>query len=199
MTQPLQPNAIGSIVPLLTGTGGGGGGGILAGDAVGPLLANTVVAIQNNPVTAGVPAVGDMFVWDGAAWTPTPGLSGGVSSAPGAWTVPAGAVVGDVIYASGAFVGALADASANATTPGIGVITAKPTAVTATVLYYGETPVGTYAGLAVGSEYFLSLVAGGIIVEGSAPTGTGEVLQRLGVAISLTQLLLMPDPTKVIL
>jgi hypothetical protein len=151
--QPLQPNAIGSVVPIFGGVGGGGGGG-------------------------------------GGT---------GIISLVGAWTVPVGSLVGQLIYVTGAFVGDLADASAPATTPVVGMIIVKPTPTTATVLYLGESPVGLLAGLAIGSEYFLSLVAGGIIIEGSAPIGVGEVVQRVGVAITATQLLFNPDPTKVIL
>jgi hypothetical protein len=150
--QPLQPNAIGSVVPIFGGAGGGGGGG-----------------------------------------------GTGIISLVGAWTVPAGSADGDLLYVTGDFIADLADASAPGTTPAMGMIIDKPTATTATVLYLGESPVGLLAGLSVGSEYFLSLVAGGIIIEGSAPIDVGEVVQRVGVAITGTQLLFNPDPTKVIL
>jgi hypothetical protein len=75
VTQPIQPNALGSVVPVFGG--GGGGGGILAGDVTGPIAANTVVAIQGVPVNAAAPNNGDVLEFDGAEWVPTPGGGGG--------------------------------------------------------------------------------------------------------------------------
>jgi hypothetical protein len=75
VTQPIQPNALGSVVPVFGG--GGGGGGILAGDVTGPIAANTVVAIQGTAVNAAAPNVGDVLEFDGAEWVPTPGGGGG--------------------------------------------------------------------------------------------------------------------------
>lgn len=62
-------------LPRVSGQGGGGAVGVLGGDVTGPAAANTVVAIQGSPVSAAAPAPGDVFVWSGAAWVPTPGIA----------------------------------------------------------------------------------------------------------------------------
>lgn len=179
-------------LPRITNPGlGGGGGGVLAGDVTGPLAANTVVAIQSNPVTPGVPALGEALIWDGLAWTPSllPG-GGAIVSSPGAWTVPVAVAVGDIVYVTGAFTADVADRTAPATMPAIGVVIAKPIATTATVLYYGEAPV--FVGLTPGAEYFVG-VAGAVETPGTSIAG--EVVQRVGVAANATTIVFTPDPT----
>ena len=190
MSQPLQPNAIGSIVPLLTGTGGGGGGGVLAGDAVGPLLANTVVAIQGTPVSAAAPALGDTLVFDGASWVPSPFGSNDVVSAPGAYTVPGAVAIGDIVFITGASTADVADRTAPGTMPAVGVVVGKPIATTATVLYAGEASV--FVGLTPGAEYWVGV--GGAIESPSAAVN-GEIVQRIGIAKDATTLIFTPDPT----
>ncbi len=118
-----------------------------------------------------------------------------VESAAGAWTVPMAAAVGDLVYVTGAFTADEADASSVATSPAIGVIIAKPTPVTATLSYFGETAV--FGGLTVGADYFLDTVAGGITT--TAPSTPGEVVQRVGVAINATTLLFDPEQPTVVL
>jgi len=46
-------------------------GDVLAGPGVG-LQTATVVGLQGNPVSSVAPTLGDLLVWDGAAWVPTP-------------------------------------------------------------------------------------------------------------------------------
>jgi hypothetical protein len=180
-------------LPRISGGGlGGSGGDTLAGDVTGPLLANTVEAIQGNPVSAAAPAVGDVFEWTGALWAPTPGAAAGSSliSAAGAYTVPGAVAVGDIVYSTGSFTADVADRTAPATMPAIGVVVAKPIATTATILYYGEAAV--FGGLTPGAEYFVG-VAGAVETPGT--NVSGEVVQRIGVAISATTILVTPDPT----
>lgn len=44
------------------------GGDTLAGDVTGPLLTNTVVALQNKPIPSGVIGFGNILVSNGASW-----------------------------------------------------------------------------------------------------------------------------------
>jgi len=132
-----------------------------------------------------------------AVWTAqaAAAAAAAIESTAGAWTVPIGAAVGDMLYATAAFTAALADNSGIGTAPVLGTIKAKPTGVTATVIYSGEAAV--FVGLTVAAEYFLG-TAGGIVTPAPvAPAGT--VVQRVGVAASATVLLFHPDPTEVVL
>ena len=73
-------------------TGGGGGGGpiTLTGDDVGASNANTVVKLQNRPISTAAPTSGQVLEWDGIAWTPATVSSGSVTLAGDA-TGPSGA------------------------------------------------------------------------------------------------------------
>lgn len=68
-----------------------GGTVTLAGDATGPSNANTVEAIQNQPVSALAPSAGEVLTWDGSQWEAAPSgavtLSGDVTGPSGANTV----------------------------------------------------------------------------------------------------------------
>lgn len=96
----------------------------------------------------------------------------------------------DTVYLSGFETVDQADASNLATCPVAGIVVAKPTATTATVLHTGE--VTGLSGLTTGSQYFLGAAPGA--TSPTAPTGAGQVVQNLGRAISTTKLLWMPSP-----
>lgn len=107
-----------------------------------------------------------------------------IASTPGDYTVPVGVAVGDVVYSTGANAAAQADQAGIATARGVlGVVTAKPTPGTATVLYAGEASV--FAGLTPGATYYLG-AAGAITTV--APVASGTVVRRVGVARNATTL-----------
>jgi len=146
-------------------------------------------------VAAGAPGAGEVLTWNGAAWAPaTPSGGAQITSAAGAWTVPAGAVVGDLIYGTGVFTGALADNSSGTTVPAIGVVIAKPAATTATLAYFGEA--ASFAGLTPGAVYYVGL-AGAVTL--APPVAAGSVVQQVGVAASATTMVFNPGPTEVVL
>ena len=68
-----------------------GGTVTLAGDATGPSNANTVEAIQNQPVSALAPSSGEVLTWDGSRWEAAPSgavtLAGDVTGPSGSNTV----------------------------------------------------------------------------------------------------------------
>lgn len=101
-----------------------------------------------------------------------------IVSAPGAYTVPAGVAVGDVVYVTGANAADQADNAAIGTARSVpGVVVAKPTPVTATVCYAGEAAV--YAGLTPGTTYYLGTTGA---ITTVAPVASGTVARRVGVA-----------------
>jgi hypothetical protein len=112
-----------------------------------------------------------------------------VSSASGQFTVPSAASVNDLVYSTGAFTADRADNSATTTAPGIGIVTAKPSSTTATLAYSGV--VGGFTGLTPGADLFIGTL-GAIIEAGALPTTPGSVVQKIGIAIDTTTLLLNP-------
>ena len=110
-----------------------------------------------------------------------------VQSDAGAFTVPIGVSVGDLVYLSGLDSADEADNSSSSTTPAAAIVIEKPTSTTATLLYLGES--STFSGLTSGSPYFLD-TAGGITL--TSPTTTGSVIQVVGIAINTTTLLFFP-------
>jgi hypothetical protein len=110
----------------------------------------------------------------------------------------AAVAVGDVIYYDGSGVAQRASAAAGGgqTIDGKCVVTAKPTATTATVIAEGQTP-SIFAGLTAGAEYFSSVTAVGGI-QTPAPTGAGQKVQRIGIALSASRLFVDVEPSVLI-
>lgn len=109
-------------------------------------------------------------------------LIGGVVTVPCPGTVS----VGDVVRVSGADLVDRADASAVATMPVVAFVSAKPTGTTATLWFAGALAV--FSGLTPGAEYFVD-VAAGAITTNVAGFVAGNVVQRVGVALNGTTLL----------
>ncbi len=116
-----------------------------------------------------------------------------VRSGVGAFTVPSGVAVGDIVRFTGANTAGVADNSAEATVPAIAVVIGKPTSTTATLLYFGEvTGVGVLTPTAI---YFLG-TAGGLTTV--APSAVGSVIQAVGQAIDASVLLFAPGAVTVL-
>jgi hypothetical protein len=105
----------------------------------------------------------------------------------GAFTVPAGVAVGDLVYSTGNYTADKADNVSGSTAPAIGMVIAKPTATTATVAYAGEIP--GFVGLTAGTQYFLG-TSGAMVVGAGVPTAPLSISQEIGTALNGTTLLL---------
>lgn len=107
----------------------------------------------------------------------------------GEFVVPSGAAVRDLVFISGSLAATLADNSSIATGPVVALILDKPTATTATLAFAGK--IGGFSGLTPGDELFVGS-AGGIVTPGSLPNSEGNYMQRIGVALNATSILLSP-------
>jgi hypothetical protein len=97
------------------------------------------------------------------------------------WTCASVVVVRNVVYQSGSGACTQARADAVATMPAIGLCISKPTATTCIIARSGE--VDGFAGLTPDSLYYVSdTLAGGITA--TAPSGSGNVVQKVGYAKS---------------
>jgi hypothetical protein len=97
--------------------------------------------------------------------------------------------VNDAVYLSGSNTVNRANASSPSTTPAIGFCVALVGATQCKVRT--EKKVGGFSGLTPAASVFLGLSAGAITQ--TAPTGVGEVVQELALAISATEILLRID------
>lgn len=107
----------------------------------------------------------------------------------GEFAVPSLAVVGDLVYSTGPYASAPADNGSALTGPANGIILAKPTSTSATLAFAGR--ITGFAGLTTGSVLFLG--GGGSIVTASGlPTSVGSAIQRIGIALSTTDVAFAP-------
>lgn len=79
-----------------------------------------------------------------------------------------------------------ADASVN-TKPAIGFVLANVTSPANATIYPISNKNTALSGLTVGAEYFLSTTPGGVTT--TAPSGSGNIVQRLGTAESATEMI----------
>lgn len=131
----------------------------------------------NAPITIGVTPLN--FISLGSS-TPIQ-----VTSYSGNYTCPGSVAIGDVVYLTGSLAVDKADNTLPATTPILGIVSEKPTLTTATIIYAGE--ISAYGGLVPNTSYFLG-VAGSI--TSTPPSTTGTVIQRVGIAVSNSTLIL---------
>ena len=116
-------------------------------------------------------------------------FSGGFAGATGIGTYacPVTVAVSDLVYLSAG--GTVDKASAaSPATAAMGVVLTKPTAFSAVVLF-GEGEASVFLGLTPTAQYYLSLVAGAVMI-GVAGLGAGNVVQRVGQAKSATTMIL---------
>lgn len=105
------------------------------------------------------------------------------------YACPSGATVGQAVYETGSdFTVALANATDLTKSPAIGIIGSKPTSTTCT-LTKGEVVTG--GTLTDGALYYLGTTDGG--VTATAPNSAGNVVQRIGRAVSTTKLFPLID------
>jgi len=110
-------------------------------------------------------------------------------SDPGEFTVPAGTVVGDLVYPSGNLAMTQADNSSVAT-QAVALIVEKPTSTTATLLFMGR--VKGFAGLSFADELFLGS-SGAFVTSSGLPTAADSIIQKVGQAVDTTTIIFNPQ------
>lgn len=108
-------------------------------------------------------------------------------------TVTAGETLaaGDLIYLSVTPEAFKADANSEAK-EAIGFVIAGITAAATGTAYFGSGVISGLTGLTPGARYFLSATTPGGIST-SKPTGTGDIVQQIGRALSTTELYFEPQ------
>jgi hypothetical protein len=125
--------------------------------------------------------------WDGTSETILSGGAGASGDTVGLYNCPAGVVIGDAVYVTGANTVGQADAGTLAGNPIVGIVVSKPTAVTCAVKYTGEAAV--FAGLSSGKYYYVQKgVPGGIIDTVAGINAEGDTQVRVGFAKNATTL-----------
>lgn len=85
-----------------------------------------------------------------------------------------------------------ADATTNGK-PAHGFVLATTTSPASATIYLPSNINSSLSGLTLGAEYFLSTTAGGVTT--TAPSATGNIVQRLGVANKTTEMAFVPYDT----
>jgi hypothetical protein len=115
--------------------------------------------------------------------------TGGSSGSVGSYDCPSSVAVLDVVYLSGSDEVDKADADGMGTQPVVGFVQQKMTSTTAKVQYSGE--LSGFSGLVAGATYYLSQTPG--VIANTAPSDSGAIVQRVGVAKNATTLVVMID------
>ena len=125
---------------------------------------------------------------DGSDWYVSSG-SGAADTGSGTYTftVPGSIDPNDPVYVTTANNADLADATSIATGPCIGFVSTKLTATSAVVQTNGF--LAGFTGLVAGDTYFLA-VGGGITT--TPPNTVGNIIQKIGIAVSTTVLWIQP-------
>jgi len=107
-------------------------------------------------------------------------------------TVTAGETLaaGDLIYFDAVPEAFKADANSDAKAA-IGFVLAGISAAATGTAYFGSGIISGLSGLTPGSKYYLSTTAG--TIDTAKPTGTGDIIQQIGVALSATELYFEPQ------
>lgn len=104
-------------------------------------------------------------------------------------------LVGNFVFISGPPVGAniqvetvdIADAGKM---PALGMIIGKTSATDCLIQFLGETPTGVSSGLTAGKVHFVGPTGK---PSAAAPSGPGQFVQKMGIALGPARLLLVPD------
>lgn len=147
-------------------------------------------SIRGVNVHTAAPNDGDILVYSLTATRYEPTAQSGMASPVilSNLTDATGLAVGNLVRISAANTVLPADASVAGTMPCVGMIHNIPGPNLVDVTIVGKV-VGL-AGLSAGTEYYVDTSAGGYTAV--VPSGAGEVLQRIGIALNATTMLILP-------
>jgi len=174
------------------GAGGANGGSVdLDGGSATGAGTNGSLTIGTNNASAMTFARSGINVTANGTWTFADVIVGAVSGAHNVvstsnYTCPAATAVGDLVYISANDTVARANATSTATMPIVGFVYVKPTSTTCGIKQEGE--IGGFSSLTAGTQYFVANSDGGI--TSTAPSGSGNVVQRVAIARNTTTLVI---------
>ena len=120
-----------------------------------------------------------------------PGIGEASQSFPTSETLAAGAVV-NIWSSSGTPTARNANAT-DATKPAVGFVSSAVTSPAAATVYFPGQIVTGVSGLTIGAAVFLSAATPGG-VSSTAPSGSGNLVQPIGYALSATSFVFVPAP-----
>ena len=109
------------------------------------------------------------------------------------FTCDSGVALRDAVYVDSGGVIQKASADTVATTPCVGIVSVKPTPTTCIIEHTGV--VDGFSGLTPNNLLYLAATAGG--VTHTAPSGSADVIQRLGLAMTASRMLVSVDLTTI--
>ena len=112
-----------------------------------------------------------------------------IVSSDGYFSCTIDVLIGDLVYIAGPDFIDTSDRTDVTTTPCVGIVIDKPTALTATILFSGRCSI--FVGLIPGTQYYLGPFGA---LTPTPPIENGEVFQRIGVAVNTTTLWVTIDP-----
>lgn len=167
--------------------GGASGGNVTIDTGISTTGPNGTILIGTIVTSSITISTGSIPVSANGIWTFAQNALGTIASSQKTtstlvYTCPSDVAVNQLVYmTTTADTVALASSAAASTSPAIGYIISKPTTTTCYITWVGE--LGGFSGLSIGVQYYLG-TAGGITV--TAPTTSGTVVQRVGIARNTT-------------
>lgn len=148
------------------------------------LNSGTLTELEAQVTSAGVADAGKIVALDASGKLDSTVLPAGTGSDSKTMTAGEALSAGDLVYINGSGQALKADANAIAKAAVGFVLTSISNGATGTV--YFEGTVTGLTSLTPGARYFLSTTPGAITT--TAPTGTADIVQQVGFAVSSTEL-----------
>ena len=148
------------------------------------LNGGVLTELEATTTSAGAGDAGEIVALDSSGKLDSTLMPAGFGSDSKSMTAGEALTAGDLVYINGSGNALKADANAIAKAA-VGFVLASISNAASGTVYFEGTITGL-SGLTPGARYFLSTTPGGITT--TAPTGTADIVQQVGFALSATEL-----------